>query len=139
MCQERKLSMKFKEFFEYDISNMIKGIAKKFSYGTYCGPNKIGDIVSKPCNIHDNGEKLKPPKDKLDSLCMKHDIDYCKCGDDWTAGLIGYKGSECSREADRSFIDRLNKNMDSMGSKERFVANLILSYFKVHGNLQKMI
>ena len=131
--------MKFKEFFEYDISNMIKGIARKFSYGTYCGPNKIGDIVSKPCNIHDNGEKLKPPKDKLDSLCMKHDIDYCKCGDEWTAGLIGNKGSECSREADRNFIDKLTTNMDSMGRKEKFVANLILSYFKVHGSLQKMI
>lgn len=131
--------MEFREFFEYDISNMIKNIAKKFRYGTYCGPNKTGEIVSKPCDVHDNGDPLKPPKDKLDSLCMKHDIDYCKCGDEWTSGLMGYKGSECSREADKQFISNITRDIDSMEPNEKFVANLILTYFRAHGNVQKLI
>jgi hypothetical protein len=131
--------MEFKSFLEYDISNAIKNIAKTFRYGTYCGPNKTGDIVSKPCNVHDSGDPLKPPKDKLDSLCMSHDVDYCKCGDEWTAGLLGNKGSECSREADKKFIGDIRQNIDSMSPKEKFVANLILAYFRMHGNLQKII
>lgn len=128
--------MNFRKFFNDRLGAAARAMASKFSYGNYCGPSKP---VVPPCDKHDDGSELLPAKDNLDSLCKTHDVDYCKCGADWTSGVVGSRGDKCTRVADSEFVQRIKQNLPLMSRRERLVAMMIANYFSVHGSLQRLL
>lgn len=128
--------MNFKKFFDEKLKAAARALAMKVSYGNYCGPSKP---VIPPCDQHDDGSELLPAKNTLDSLCKVHDIDYCKCGSDWTSGVLGHRGSKCTQMADQDFVKKIKDSYGEMGRQEKAVAMMIYNYFRMHGSLQKIL
>lgn len=94
-------------------------------YGNYCGP---GPKLHKTCDRLSDESPLPNPKNSVDVHCKQHDIDYCKCGVNWTAGLPG-KGNACSRQSDRAFVNKLLSIKDKLPPDQQRAASIISQYF----------
>ena len=96
-----------------------------YRYGNYCGP---GPALASSCNKLATGDKLPASKNSVDSQCKSHDVDYCKCGVDWKAGLPG-GGTPCSKEADKDFVTGLQRLRKKINPEEKRIADIIRTYF----------
>jgi len=102
-------------------------------YGNYCGP---GPKLDKACIKLANGEPLPKPINSVDATCRDHDLMYCRCGVDWRTGILGNKGTQCSRTADRVLIRNLEKLREKLKGSERLAGTVVLNYFKIHQGVQ---
>ena len=105
-------------------------------YGNYCGP---GPELSSTCDTLADNQPLPIPKNQVDAACQAHDIDYCKCNTNWFSGMIGNKGTPCSRQADDRILLQLTtlSNNPELTWGERQMAKILYRYFQTHGKIQK--
>lgn len=112
---------------EVDLSNALKAARKSWlRYGNYCGPGPR--LLSPPCDKLASKSPLPLPKNTVDTHCKQHDVDYCKCGVDWDAGLPG-RGNACSRQADNDLVDKLLALKDVLPPDQKIAASIIRQYF----------
>ena len=108
-------------------------------YGHYCGPGP--KLWPKTCDKLVSGDPMPSPINKVDSACQVHDIDYCKCGVNWTAGVIGAPGTSCSRSADEKLVSQLRNFIKAglLSGKEKIAGDVVAKYFSAVAGLQRFM
>jgi hypothetical protein len=130
-CLYNCVAISFKVWLE-NLEKTFDGGAKKVwhRYGHYCGPGPALDRTT--CDRLASGEPLPTPQDGIDAQCQIHDIEYCKCGADWKAGLWGSGAkSPCTQQSDITLINNLDK-VKSQTAKQAIVKAMIKGYFGIH-------
>jgi hypothetical protein len=75
---------------------------------------------------------MPAPINAVDATCQQHDIEYCKCGVGWGAGVLGGKTSPCSLAADERLVNRLSAIKRTLPLGQRTAANVIKTYIGLH-------
>lgn len=111
-------------------------VLNEVRYGQYCGP---GPRLNKDCTALADGSPLPTPINTVDKICQDHDIRYCKCGSQWTHGLLGNTGTTCSKGADEEMREKLQGVIGKLAGSEKLVGTLILRYFQQHARTQRSL
>jgi len=95
-------------------------------YGNYCGPGPDLDVY------HRKNIPIPTPINAIDSACKDHDNDYDNCKSSFVRGFP-LLGNDCTKEADRKFVEKLKKLIDSdeLSPREKKIATVIASYFSL--------
>lgn len=102
-------------------------------YGHYCGPGPR--LRSQTCDMLHSGKPLPAPINAVDAACQRHDVEYCKCGVGWEAGVIGGKPNTCSLQSDEKLVAHL-QNLEGLPLKQKLAAATIKNYFNLHMRTQ---
>lgn len=108
-------------------------------YGNYCGPGP--KLMPKTCDRLATGDPLPAPINKVDGACQVHDMDYCRCGVNWTAGVIGSAGTSCSRGADEKLVKQIRNYIKAglLSGKEKIAGDVVSKYFQAVAGLQRFM
>lgn len=102
-----------------------------FRYGNYCGPGP--KLLRPPCDKLADETPMPNPKNTVDAQCKQHDIDYCRCGVGWDAGLPG-RGNSCSKQADKELVHKLLALKGKLPPDQQRAASIIRQYFGMWKN-----